>query len=100
MRDRERRCPWRRRGNPPRRTESLPHRVTENCNGSDHPKHLRPDRKHGQKQADRRECESLLSDGANHGLSPLRVERNENIVRLLFRVNGGQWVSFNCGGQG
>src|SRR5262249_4123765 len=44
--------------------------------------HLDPDRKHPEKQRDRRQRSSFLNDGTEHGSSPL--ERKRNIVLFLF----------------
>lgn len=55
---------------------------------ADDAQHLRPDRDHGQEQADGCQRQRFLGNCANHVLSPL--ERTENIVPLLFPVNA--WV--------
>lgn len=46
-------------------------------------KHLRPHGDHAEKQGDRRQCQSLLGDSANHCSAPL-LERIGNIVHTLF----------------
>ena len=98
MRDARPRCPWRagacrsRRpfihvfsaplGQPCTPPRGPPPRAPRRPNSND-AKHLRPHGDHAEKQSDRRQCQSLLGDSANHCSAP-SLERIGNIVHILF----------------
>ncbi len=63
--------------------QSAARQRTQASPNSNDAKHLRPHGDHAEKQSDRRQCQSLLGDSANHCSAP-SLERIGNIVHTLF----------------